>query len=196
MSNGGAPHQGKPGLSHLVVQGAGAGAGQGRGVGVGGGQGHGSVARGPSWVVGGSSGSVALADSAELAERVQVIKNGVDPGKVEMLASRLGWPKERLLGTLGLARATIDRRIRDNKSLSPEEGSRVLGLERLIDQVQRMVEESGDPVGFDAGAWVGQWLSEPVPALGGKPPAEYMDTSEGQQLVATIVAQIQSGAYS
>lgn len=171
-------------MSHLVVQQHASGGGVG------------SVIRGGSWGAGGSSGSVALADSAELAERVQVIKNGVNPAKVESLAGRLGWPKERLLSTLGLARATIDRRIREKKPLSPEEGGRVLGLERLIEQVQRMVEESGDPEGFDAGAWLGQWLNEPVPALGGRRPAEYMDTSEGQQLVATIVAQIQSGAYS
>lgn len=189
MSKGSTPRQRKSqpadGMSHLLIdRGA---AGEAR---------PGTLVQGGAWAGGGGGGSVAMTDSAELAERVEVIKNGVDPGKVEALAARLGWPKERLLSTLGLARATIDRRIREKKALSPEEGGRVLGLERLVDQVQRMVEESGDPEGFDAGAWVGQWLSEPVPALGGRRPAEYMDTSEGQQLVARIIAQIQSGAYS
>jgi len=38
---------------------------------------------------------------------------------------------------------------------------------RLIGQVQAMVEQSGNPEGFDAAHWLGAWLDEPLPALGG-----------------------------
>ena len=98
--------------------------------------------------------------------------------------------------TLGLARATVDRKIRDNKLLSPDESSRVLGMASLVGQVQSLVAESGNADGFDAGAWVSNWLEQPVPALGGRRPAELMDTSEGQAIVSRLVTQMQSGAYA
>jgi len=72
----------------------------------------------------------------------------------------------------------------------------VLGMGRLVGQVQRMVEESGRPEGFDAAAWVARWMERPVPALAGRRPAELMDTAEGQALVANVLARAQSGAYA
>ena len=97
-----------------------------------------------------------------------------------MLASNMRMPKERLASTLGLARATVDRKIRDDKLLSPDESSRMLGMASLIGQVQSLVAESGrawatsTPARGSRTGW-----SRPVPALGGRRPAELMDTSGG-----------------
>jgi uncharacterized protein (DUF2384 family) len=90
----------------------------------------------------------------------------------------------------------VDRKVRENKRLSPDESSRVLGMARLVGQVQAMVEESGRPEGFDAAAWVARWLDRPLPALAGQRPAELMDTAEGQGIVANLAARMQSGAYA
>ena len=133
---------------------------------------------------------------ADPMDRVALVKTGVPAADFVALASDLRMPKERLASTLGLARATVDRKIRDNKLLSPDESSRMLGMASLIGQVQSLVAESGEPQGFDAGAWVSHWLEQPVPALGGRRPAELMDTSEGQAIVSRLVAQMQSGAYA
>jgi uncharacterized protein (DUF2384 family) len=62
--------------------------------------------------------------------------------------------------------------------------------------VQRVVDDSGDPVGFNALAWTTRWLHRPVPALGGACPAEYMATPESRSLVETLIMRMQSGAYS
>lgn len=62
--------------------------------------------------------------------------------------------------------------------------------------VQRVVDESGDPTGFDASAWTVRWLGRPNPALGGACPAEYMATPEGRALVETLIMRMQSGAYT
>jgi len=66
----------------------------------------------------------------------------------------------------------------------------------LATLVQQVVDESGDPLGFDALAWTTRWLDRPLPALGGARPAEYMATQEGRALVETLILQMQSGAYS
>jgi uncharacterized protein (DUF2384 family) len=59
-----------------------------------------------------------------------------------------------------------------------------------------MVDESGDPRGFNAAEWVAQWLDAPLQALGGRRPAELMDTAEGQAIVANLLERIHSGVYS
>ena len=133
---------------------------------------------------------------ADPMDRVALVKAGVPATEFVELASNLKMTKERLASTLGLARATVDRKIRDKKLLSPDESSRLLGMASLVGQVQSLVAESGRPQGFDAGAWVSNWLDQPVPALGGRRPAELMDTPEGQGIVSRLVAQMQSGAYA
>ena len=66
----------------------------------------------------------------------------------------------------------------------------------LIGMVQTMVEQSGEPAGFNAARWVSDWLTSPLPALAGATPASYMDTFEGQKLVAELLSMSQSGAYA
>lgn len=130
------------------------------------------------------------------SERINAIKRGVPAGHVNMLAERMDIAKETLIDTLGLARATVNRKARANMPLSQDESERVLGIEYLIGQVENMVKESGDPEGFDAARWVSNWLNSPLPALGGQTPASYMDTVEGQKLVSNLLATAQSGAYA
>jgi hypothetical protein len=83
-----------------------------------------------------------------------------------------------------------------NKALLVDGSARQLGVAQLVCQVQQMVKESGDPEGFDAAAWVAQWLESPLPALGGEKPATFMDTADGRARVSELMARIQTGAYS
>ena len=128
--------------------------------------------------------------------RIEMIKKGVPAGEVEKIARTIGRPKERVIKVLGLPRATIDRRARSRQQLSVDQGERVLGLSKLVGQVQVMVEQSANPESFNAAQWVADWLDRPSPALGGRCPAEYMDTAEGQELVSGLIAKVQSGAYA
>ena len=129
-------------------------------------------------------------------ERIAAIKHGVPAAQLGLLAERMQLPKESLISILGLSRATVNRKARDLKPLSQDESERVLGVAYLIGQVENMVAESGAPQGFDAAAWVAAWLHAPLPALGNKLPAGYMDTVEGQKLVSGMLAMAQSGAYA
>lgn len=133
---------------------------------------------------------------AEPLARVRWIKQGLPANFLDQLSREMNMPKERLLPALGIAQATVSRKVRESKPLSSDDSERALGMARLVGQVEAMVEESGDPVGFNAAEWVAQWLEEPLAALGGQRPADLMDTSEGQAIVANVLARMQSGAYA
>lgn len=62
--------------------------------------------------------------------------------------------------------------------------------------VQHMVEDSGDPTGFDAHAWLQDWLTHPVPALGNYRPLDILGRPEGLELIRSLLSCTQSGAYS
>ena len=125
--------------------------------------------------------------------RIAMIRQGIPASTISELSARMGISKESLLSSLGLSRATISRKEKDASVLSKDESERVLGVESLIGMVQSMVEQSGDPADFDAARWVAEWLTKPLPSLGGATPASYMDTFEGQKLVAEMLAMSQSG---
>ncbi len=130
--------------------------------------------------------------AAEPLVRVNAIKEGLPALLPSMFAQRMGISKELMYGTIGLPRATVERKVKDDEVLSPEESARVLGIARLIGQVQTMV---GDREDFDAPTWVANWLESYLPALQCKP-AKLMDTTEGQALVSNLLARAESGAYS
>lgn len=134
--------------------------------------------------------------AASAMDQVAVVKGGIAATEVARLADALKTPRESLYRWLGLPRQTVARKAKEAKDLSPQEGERLLGVAKLVGQVQTMVRESGDPTGFDAAAWMAQWLEQPLTALGGRRPAELMDTSAGQGIVSQLLARSQSGAYA
>ncbi len=130
--------------------------------------------------------------------RIAVVREGVPASVVETLAGALGLSKEKLYAAVGLARPTVDRKIREGRILNADETERVLGVARLVEEVQRIVGESGDPGAardFDAAAWLGRWLDARNRALDGKRPAELLDTADGRALVGDLIASMQTGAY-
>lgn len=129
-------------------------------------------------------------------ERIEWIKHGVDASDVLKMAARLDTSQEQLMQRLGLPRATIVRKSKARQNLSTEQAERVVGLSKLIGQVQTIVEQSGNPEGFDAAHWVAHWIERPNAALGGRRPAELMDTVAGQELVGSVLSKMQSGAYA
>ena len=73
---------------------------------------------------------------------------------------------------------------------------RTMAIAGLVRQAKRLVRDSGGSEGFDAARWVAAWLNQPLPALGGKRPSEFMHTADDRTLVANLLAQQKSGAYA
>lgn len=133
---------------------------------------------------------------ASPAKRIEVIKAGIPADRVKRLSSELRLDQQVLFQALNFKTATVNRKAARGGALSVEESERVVGLAKLIGQVEAMVDEAGEPEGFDAPVWLADWLREPLPALGGDKPIDLLDTMEGQALVAQALSQIQSGAYA
>lgn len=130
-------------------------------------------------------------------ERIDEIREGVPARRIGELSGAMNVPKERLVDSLGLSRATVNRKAQRGEALSREESERVVGMQALIGQVQAMVAGGGAlDADFDSARWLAQWLAQPLPALGGDTPASYLDTVEGQKLVSKLLAMAESGAYA
>jgi len=129
-------------------------------------------------------------------ERIAMIKRGVRATDAKHVIADLAIAQGPTLKALNLSQATVNKKAKQGQTLSPDESERVIGLARLVGQLEAIVQESGNAQGFDATAWMSRWLNEPLAALGGVRPIDLMDTMEGQSLVSTTLAQIQSGAYA
>lgn len=129
-------------------------------------------------------------------DRVHIIRSGVHARVVSYFAKSMDLSKEHVSKTLGLSITTVDRKAKTNARLTSEQSEPVVGMAKLIGQVHAVVQQSGNPEGFDAALWFAQWLDQPLPALGGSKPAEYMDTAEGRELLSRLIAHAQSAAFA
>ena len=140
-------------------------------------------------------GFVTLYKASALTQ-VEWVKSGIGARDAKIILSQLRVPQGETLTALKIPVATVNRKAKTNASLAAAEGERVLGIGRLLGQVQTMVQESGSPEGFDASAWLSTWMSTPLHVLGGARPLDLMDTMTGQIMISQVLSQMQSGAYA
>ncbi len=147
-----------------------------------------------------ASGTALLFKTSAL-ERDSFAREGVPVGYVEDLADRLGESRSKLYILLRIPRATAARKKSEDARLNVDSSDRVIGFAKLIGQVETIIQESGiqdsgESDGFDAAQWLKGWISRPLAALGNRRPDEFMDTSDGREMISQILARSQSGAYS
>ncbi|MBV1774271.1 DUF2384 domain-containing protein [Burkholderiaceae bacterium DAT-1] len=130
-----------------------------------------------------------------LIDRVGMIQDGVPATEFKELVADMNMPQAELARVLRIPVATVNRKASRLENLTIDDSERLVNLAALIGQVQKMVDESGDPTGFDAPRWVADWIESPLPALNGKRPADYLGTSAGFTLVSGVLTAMQAGAY-
>jgi putative toxin-antitoxin system antitoxin component (TIGR02293 family) len=139
---------------------------------------------------------VKLYDSSP-SRRIDILKSGVPYEVADMVVSKSHvLDKQELLRALGLPRATYDRRIKDREDFPASEGEKIVGFGRLIGQVEAMLAGNEDAKGFDARAWLSNWLRTPLPPLDHRKPVDLLDTVEGQNLVASMLDRMALGVYA
>ena len=74
-------------------------------------------------------------------------------------------------------------------------GKEAAARERLIQQVELLLRESGHSEPFDAAAWVDRWLRRPNHALGGAAPELYLHTPGGEALLGRLIGAMAAGSY-
>jgi len=75
---------------------------------------------------------------------------------------------------------------------APEETA---ARDRLIQQVEALLRESGASEPFEAAAWMDRWLRRPNHALGGAAPELYLHTPAGEAVLARLIGAMAAGSY-
>ena len=129
--------------------------------------------------------------------RIQAERAGVSGGLVKELAKSMGMSNIRMFEVIGVPKATAEKRAANNTAVTGTPGQAALGVVRLLGIAKEMAENSDSPEakGFDTAKWLGDWIERPQPALGGRKPAEMLDTPTGVETVCKLLGAIESGAY-
>jgi putative toxin-antitoxin system antitoxin component (TIGR02293 family) len=128
---------------------------------------------------------------------VQTERAGVVGSLIKDLSRRMELPSSRVFRILGVPKATAEKKAAASEMVSGRGGQAAIGMVRLLGLAQDIVTDSTaeDAQGFDAARWLGQWIERPQPALGGRRPAELLDTPTGVEVVARLLGSIRSGAF-
>lgn len=132
---------------------------------------------------------------APLLERICLLRQGVPASWVRQAEEATDLSRSTLCALLGLKLSTINRKLNQKLRLSPDESERLMGLQRLLGEVEAVVRDCGDGQGFAAGRWLASWLQRPNHALGGATPAAFMDTAEGREQLSRLIGAQRSSAY-
>ena len=128
---------------------------------------------------------------------VEIERQGVLGSFIKDLSKRMEIPSSRIFTILGVPKATAEKKAAAGERVEGSGGQAAIGMVRLVGIAQEIVANSTtrEARTFDATKWLGQWIERPQPALGGRKPAELLDTPTGTELVARLLGSIESGAY-
>jgi putative toxin-antitoxin system antitoxin component (TIGR02293 family) len=130
-------------------------------------------------------------------ELVLTERAGVHARLIKDLARHMAIPASRLFAILGVAKATAEKKVAADETIGGQGGQAVMGMVRLLGIAQAMTASStaDEAKDFDAAKWLGRWIDIPQPSLGGRKPADLLDTPTGVEIVARLLGAVESGAY-
>lgn len=128
---------------------------------------------------------------------VEIERRGVEGSFIIDLSRRMDLPSSRVFDMLRVPKATAARKASEGAVLDGRAGQAAVGMVRLLGMAQDIVRHSTaeSAQDFDAVKWLGQWIERPQPSLGGRRPADLLDTPTGVDIVARLLGALESGAY-
>lgn len=149
---------------------------------------------------GGSHDMDLFIDAVSMATPMQLVdaeREGVAGQFFKDISKRMDIPAARMFTMLGVPKATAEKKVAEGAVIRGTAGRAALGLARLLGIAKEIVADSTAPEAenFDSARWLGQWMDRPQPALGGRKPADLIDTSAGVDIVSKLLGSIQSGTY-
>ena len=128
---------------------------------------------------------------------VEIERTGVRGRFIKDLSKRMEIPASRIFSILGIPKATAEKKAAAGEMVAGSGGQAAIGMVKLLGIAQAIVANStaSEARDFDAAKWLGQWIERPQPSLGGRKPADLLDTPTGVEVVARLLGSIESGAY-
>ena len=128
---------------------------------------------------------------------VEAERYGVDGRFLKDLSKRIDIPAVRVFTMLVVRKATAEKKAMQGAIVSGSGGQAAIAIAKLLGTAKAIVENSTSPEAkdFDSAKWLGKWLERPQPALGGRKPADLIDTPTGVEIVSRLLGAIESGAY-
>jgi putative toxin-antitoxin system antitoxin component (TIGR02293 family) len=128
---------------------------------------------------------------------VETERHGVEGRFLKDVSKRLDISAVRMFDILGVPKATAEKKASGGEVISGSVGQAAIGIAKLIAMAQELVAESTakEAQDFDAARWLGKWLERPQPSLGGRRPADLVDTPTGLEIVMRLLGALQSGSY-
>jgi len=135
--------------------------------------------------------------SATPMQIVAIERAGVPGSFIKDLSKRMKIPSSRIFRILGVPKATAEKKAATGAMVEGRGGQAAIGMVKLLGIVQSIVANStaSKARDFDAAKWLGLWIERPQPALGGRKPADLLDTPTGVEVVARVLGSVESGAY-
>jgi len=140
---------------------------------------------------------VGAVDRATPTEFMTLERAGVEGRMIKAMAGELRLPVASFYEMLGMPKATIEKKTAANEPVAGAYGHAALGMAKLLATAKNIVGNStaAGAKNFDVGKWLGEWITRPQAALGGKKPAAFLDTPTGAEIVNRLLGTIESGAY-
>ena len=135
--------------------------------------------------------------SASAWQLAEVERQGVSALFLKDVSARMGLALSQTTEMLGIPRATASEKLKKGAPLTGAGGHAAIGVARLLARAQQIVAHSTHPDarGFDVARWLGEWIQVRQPALGGRKPADLLDTPAGQDAVMRVLGALESGTY-
>lgn len=130
-------------------------------------------------------------------EMVEIERHGVSGILIKDLSTRMNIPTSRFYSILGIPKATAEKKASSGEMLAGFGACAAIGIVKLLGRAQGIVSNStaAGTRGFDVARWLGKWIELRQPALGGRKPADLLDTPTGAKVVSRLLGSIESGSY-
>jgi putative toxin-antitoxin system antitoxin component (TIGR02293 family) len=125
--------------------------------------------------------------SRDSFEVIQQVRSGVQRGKADEVAAKIGLTDKEMAPILNLSERTLHR-LRPDSLLDNNSSERLLLLEQLLGHGLDVFDGRADVLG--------RWLRIPLSELHQQAPLALLDTTTGFGMVHNVLGRIEHGIYA